>query len=73
VQRISQNLVGSTQRILVERPARKDKTDMAGRTECNRVVNFPGGPLAQRLIGQMIDVRVTEPLGHSLRGELVLK
>jgi tRNA-2-methylthio-N6-dimethylallyladenosine synthase len=73
VQRISQNLVGSKQRILVERPARKDKTDMAGRTECNRVVNFPGGPLAQRLIGQMIDVRVTEPLGHSLRGELVLK
>jgi tRNA-2-methylthio-N6-dimethylallyladenosine synthase len=37
------------------------------------VVNFPGGPLAQRLIGQMIDVRVTEPLGHSLRGELILK
>jgi len=73
VQRISQNLVGSTQRILVERPARKDKTDMAGRTECNRVVNFPGGPHAQRLIGQMIDVRVTEPLGHSLRGELILK
>ena len=73
VQRISHNMVGSTQRILVERPARKDKSDMAGRTECNRVVNFPAGPHAERLIGQMIDVRVTEPLGHSLRGELILK
>ena len=73
VQRISHNMVGSTQRILVERPARKDKSDMAGRTECNRVVNFPAGPQAERLIGQMIDVRVTEPLGHSLRGELILK
>lgn len=73
VQRISHNMVGSTQRILVERPARKDKSDMAGRTECNRMVNFPAGPQAERLIGQMIDVRVTEPLGHSLRGELILK
>ncbi len=72
VQRISQNLVGTTQRILVERPSRKDITEMAGRTECNRVVNFPGGPHAARLIGQMLDVRVTEPLGHSLRGELVV-
>ena len=72
VQRISQNLMGTTQRILVERPSRKDSTEMAGRTECNRVVNFPGGPHAARLIGQMLDVRVTEPLGHSLRGELVV-
>jgi len=72
VQRISQNLVGTTQRILIERPSRKDSTEMAGRTECNRVVNFPGGPHAARLIGQMLDVRVTEPLGHSLRGELVV-
>ena len=73
VQRISQNMVGSTQRILVERPSRKDASEWAGRTECNRVVNFPAGPNAARLIGQMIDVRVTEPLGHSLRGELILK
>ncbi len=73
VQRISEQLVGSTQRILVERPSRKDKSELAGRTECNRVVNFPGGPNASRLVGQMVDVRVTEPLGHSLRGELVLK
>jgi tRNA-2-methylthio-N6-dimethylallyladenosine synthase len=73
VQRISQHMVGSTQRILVERPARKDKSELAGRTECNRVVNFPAGPNASRLIGQMVDVRVTDPLGHSLRGELLLK
>jgi len=73
VQRISENMVGSTQRILVERPSRKDASDWAGRTECNRVVNFPAGPNAARLIGQMIDVRVTQPLGHSLRGELILK
>jgi tRNA-2-methylthio-N6-dimethylallyladenosine synthase len=72
VQRISENLVGSTQRILVERPSRKDASDWAGRTECNRVLNFPAGPNAARLIGQMIDVRVTQPLGHSLRGELIL-
>jgi len=72
VQRISENMVGSTQRILVERPSRKDASDWAGRTECNRVVNFPAGPNAARLIGQMIDVRVTQPLGHSLRGELIL-
>jgi len=73
VQRISSNLVGSTQRILVERPSRKDASELAGRSECNRVVNFPAGPNAAGLIGQMIDVRVTEPLGHSLRGELILK
>jgi len=72
VQRISENMVGSTQRILVERPSRKDASDWAGRTECNRVVNFPAGPNAARLIGQMMDVRVTQPLGHSLRGELIL-
>ena len=72
VQRISENLVGTTQRILVERPSRKDTSELAGRTECNRVVNFPAGPNAARLIGQMMDVRVTQPLGHSLRGELIL-
>jgi tRNA-2-methylthio-N6-dimethylallyladenosine synthase len=39
-----------------------------GRTECNRIVNFDGGPLRQRLVGQMLDVRITEALPHSLRG-----
>ena len=51
----------------------KDATELAGRTECNRVVNFPGGPNMDRLIGQMADVRITQGLSHSLRGELVIK
>ena len=73
VQRISESRVGTVQRILVERPARKDPSDLAGRTECNRVVNFPGGPNMDRLIGQMVDVRITQAYPHSLRGELVIK
>ena len=45
-----------------------------GRTECNRIVNFAVGPLgAARLAGRMIDVRVTEALPHSLRGEVLLQ
>ena len=73
VQRIGDSRVGTVQRILVERPSRKDATELAGRTECNRVVNFPGGPNMDRLIGQMADVRITQGLSHSLRGELVIK
>jgi len=73
VQRISASRVGTVQRILVERPARKDPSDLAGRTECNRVVNFPGGPNMDRLIGQMVDVRITQAYPHSLRGELVIQ
>ncbi len=73
VMRISQSRVGTVQRILVERAARKDPTELAGRTECNRVVNFPGGPNRDRLIGQMVDVRITQAYPHSLRGELVIQ
>jgi len=61
-------MVGSEQTILVERPSRKDPGQMAGRTENNRVVNFPGDT---RLIGQFVTVRITEALPNSLRGELV--
>ncbi len=42
-----------------------------GRTDNNRIVNFPGGPHAARLIGQMIDVAVVEAYAHSLRGAVV--
>jgi len=70
VQRISASRVGTVQRILVERPARKDASELAGRTECNRVVNFKG---PARLIGQMVDVTITEALPHSLRGEVVVR
>ena len=56
---ISAAMVGSTQKILVESLSKKDKTQLAGRTENNRVVNFEGNP---RLIGQLIDIEITEAL-----------
>lgn len=68
VRRISESRVGTVQRILVEGPSRKDPNELMGRTECNRIVNFPG---PQRLAGQMVDVRITEALPHSLRGEVL--
>jgi len=67
-QQISRNMVGTVQRVLVDRPSRKDPNELAGRTENNRVVNFPG---PQELIGQFADVRITEAMPNSLRGELV--
>ncbi|MDP1898902.1 MAG: tRNA (N6-isopentenyl adenosine(37)-C2)-methylthiotransferase MiaB [Rubrivivax sp.] len=65
--RISASRVGTVQRILVEGPSRKNPHELMGRTECNRIVNFDGGPNATRLVGQMIDVAITEALPHSLR------
>ena len=70
--RISASRVGTVQRILVEGPSRKSAQELMGRTECNRIVNFPGGPNSARLVGQMIDVTITQAYPHSLRGELVL-
>ena len=68
---ISEAMVGSTQRVLVEGHARKDASEFSGRTENNRVVNFaaPGAP-APRLIGQFANVYISSALPHSLRGEL---
>jgi tRNA-2-methylthio-N6-dimethylallyladenosine synthase len=60
--------VGTVQRILVEGPSRKDASELMGRTECNRIVNFAG---PARLVGQMVDVTITQALPHSLRGEAV--
>ena len=57
--------------MLVEGPSRKDAADLMGRTGNNRIVNFPGGPNASRLIGQMIDVTIVEAYAHSLRGAVV--
>ncbi len=65
---ISQTMVGTVQRVLVEGRAKKDATELAGRTANNRVVNFPGHA---RLIGQFIDVTITQAFPHSLRGEVV--
>ncbi len=58
-------MAGSIQRVLVEGHARKDATELSGRTDTNRVVNFPG---PSRLIGQFTDVTITAALPHSLRG-----
>jgi len=66
---ISRKMVGSTQRILVEGYSRKSDSELSGRTENNRVVNFEG-PI--ELIGQLIDVEVVQALNNSLRGNLVL-
>ena len=66
---ISASRVGTTQRILVEGPSRKNPHELKGRTECNRVVNFDPGPRGTALVGQMIDVTITEALPHSLRGQ----
>ena len=73
VQRISASRVGTVQRILVEGPSRKDPNELMGRTECNRIVNFAAGPQRDRLVGQMLDVRISQALPHSLRGELVIQ
>ena len=72
VRRLSASRVGTVQRILVEGPSRKDPNELMGRTACNRIVNFPAGPQRDRLIGQMLDVRITSALPHSLRGEIVV-
>ncbi|MFC6519146.1 tRNA (N6-isopentenyl adenosine(37)-C2)-methylthiotransferase MiaB [Undibacterium arcticum] len=69
----SQDMVGTVQRILVEGPTKKNAAEMQGRTENNRVVNFDGGPNAARLIGQMLDLTITESYAYSLRGEIVVK
>jgi tRNA-2-methylthio-N6-dimethylallyladenosine synthase len=64
-------MVGTVQRILVEGPSKKGHGELAGRTENNRVVNFAPGEPGETLIGQLVDVRITESLDYSLRGDLV--
>ncbi len=65
---ISQAMVGSEQRVLVERPSRKDPNELSGRTENNRVVNFAASP---DLIGRFVMVRITAAFPNSLRGEVL--
>lgn len=65
---ISEAMVGTVQKVLVEGTSRKNEAEIAGRTENNRVVNFPGD---KALIGRFVEVRITEALPNSLRGELV--
>ncbi len=67
-QAISRRMVGTTQRVLVSGLSRKDSGQLSGRTENNRVVNFNGESV---LIGDFVDVLITEALPNSLRGEMV--
>ena len=63
----NRSLVGTRQRVLVERPSRKNAAELAGRTEDNRWVNFAG---PERLIGHFVDLDITEAKAHSLRGRI---
>lgn len=70
IRRNNAALLGTVQRILVEGPSKRNPNELQGRTESNRVINFDGGPHAKRLIGQMIDITVTEVRNYSLRGQV---
>jgi tRNA-2-methylthio-N6-dimethylallyladenosine synthase len=65
---LSRRMVGTVQRVLVDKPSRKDGRQLAGRTENNRVVNFDG---PTGLIGRFAEVTITEALPNSLRGRLL--
>ena len=67
----SQAMVGSVERVLIEGVSKKSATELAGRCENIRVVNFPAGPQGARLIGHYVNVKITEAVAHSLRGEIV--
>ena len=66
-QAISRGMVGSVQRVMVQRPAKKDRRELAGRTENNRWVNFAG---PAELLQRFVEVEITEAREHSLRGRL---
>jgi tRNA-2-methylthio-N6-dimethylallyladenosine synthase len=69
-QEISQSMVGTTQRVLVEKPSKKRSNQVAGRTENMRWVNFDADPSC---IGQFVDVIITEAMPNSLRGRQIDK
>jgi tRNA-2-methylthio-N6-dimethylallyladenosine synthase len=64
---ISEAMVGSVQRVLVERPSRRDPHELTGKTENMRSVNFPGH---SRLIGHFVDLTITEAMTNTLRGRV---
>jgi len=68
-QEVNRNMEGTRQRVLVEGVSKRDAGELMGRTDNNRIVNFQGQP---RLIGQFINVTITQALPHSLRGEVVI-
>jgi tRNA-2-methylthio-N6-dimethylallyladenosine synthase len=65
---IAKAMVGTQQRVLVENLSRKSDQELAGRTDNNRIVNFPG---PAELVGQFVTVTITEAMPHTLRGEIV--
>ncbi len=67
---VNDAMVGTTQRVLVEGHAKKDASELAGRTDNNRMVNFAGQP---RLIGEFVDVHIESALPHSLRGRIATR
>jgi tRNA-2-methylthio-N6-dimethylallyladenosine synthase len=69
-QSVSEAMVGSVQRVLVEGLSRKDDQELAGRTDNNRIVNFSGN---SRLVHRFVDLAITAALPHSLRGEIVTR
>jgi tRNA-2-methylthio-N6-dimethylallyladenosine synthase len=69
ITRISESRLGTVQRVLVEGASKRDATELMGRTECNRAVNFAG---PARLTGQLVDVNIVETRTYSLRGEVVM-
>ena len=70
VRAISASRLGTVQRVLVEGAARKTANALFGRTECNRAVVFDG---SERLIGQLVDIKITEAPMRSLRGEVITR
>jgi tRNA-2-methylthio-N6-dimethylallyladenosine synthase len=65
---VSEAMLGSIQRVLVEGTSKKDENELAGKTDNNRTVNFAG---SSQLINQFVNVRITQAMPHTLRGELV--
>ncbi|MGH8698994.1 MAG: TRAM domain-containing protein, partial [Burkholderiales bacterium] len=66
---VSERMVGTVERVLVEGPARRNPEELAGRTASNRVVNFPG---PRRLVGRFVDVTIEQALAHTLRGSTLV-
>lgn len=66
--RYSQSMIGTTQRVLVTGLSKRDSQQLAGRTECNRVINFDG---PADLIGQFVTIQISDALPNSLRGRLL--
>jgi tRNA-2-methylthio-N6-dimethylallyladenosine synthase len=65
---MSEAMVGTAQRVLVEGLSKRRQSELAARTPNNRIVNFPGDP---EFINAFVDVRITAVVSHSLRGELL--